>query len=289
MFIFVHKKTIILTSFVFLFAVFLWLYCSGHLFFLASAKEYPRLPIIMYHQVTNKPGVLNSYTISKDQFESDLKYLKDHGFTSISVQQVIDYEKNGTKLPDKPIMITFDDGFESFYAYAYPLLEKYQMKAIACVTGIYIDKFSQLDDHNLNYSHLTWTEITELSKNPLIEIGNHTYNLHKSDYKRRGCCINHNEDVHSYQQLLSQDLSMCQNKVKDATGSAPVVFAYPFGSKCDEAKEVIKKMGFKAILTCYGHINQLGKDKDWIYNLGRYNRVPGKSSYAFFHAIFKNL
>jgi peptidoglycan/xylan/chitin deacetylase (PgdA/CDA1 family) len=287
MFILIRKKTIVVICVLLVFVFGVTATLMGHLFSFAATKEYPKLPIIMYHQMTQKNGSRNDFVISTKQFESDLKYLKDNGYESISMQQVIDYKEKGTKLPEKPVMITFDDGFESFYTYAYPLLQKYQTKAVLSITGVDVDKYSQVNDHNLRYSHLTWDEVVELSKCDLIEIGNHTYNMHEKGGARRGCHINKNENLETYQKVLTEDLLTLQNELKEHINKEPVIFAYPFGCKCDEAKNVIKEMGFKAILTCYGHVNQLGKSDDWIYDLGRFNRVPGKSSEAFFTKCFK--
>jgi len=282
MFIVVRKKTIIMICAILVCVFGITAGFCGHFFSFAATGEYPRLPIIMYHHISPKYRLSNDFTITDKQFENDLKYLKENGYESVSMQQVIDYNEKGKKLPEKPIMITFDDGFQSFYTYAYPLLQKYQTKAVLSITGKYIDKYSNVDDHNVDYAYLTWSEVTELSKSKLVEIGNHTYDMHEDSKKRRGCRINRYENPESYKQILTEDLSTLQDEVKSYTNSSPVIFAYPFGCKCPEAKEVIKDMGFKAILTCYGHVNELGKQKDQIFNLGRFNRPPGKSSEAFF-------
>lgn len=104
----------------------------------AAAPAQPagqKLPIIMYHNISPNAGRQGKYTVSVKEFEGDLKYIKERGFTPILTQQLIDYAKQGKSLPKKPLMITFDDGFESFYAYAFPLLQKYDMCAVMAVVG----------------------------------------------------------------------------------------------------------------------------------------------------------
>ena len=247
-----------------------------------------KLPIIMYHNISPNAGRQGKYTVSVKEFEGDLKYIKERGFTPILTQQLIDYAKQGKSLPKKPLMITFDDGFESFYAYAFPLLQKYDMCAVMAVVGQYADTFTKKEDHHLNYSYLTWPMIGELSKSGLVEIQSHTNNMHTITSKRRGCTINKGENKESYKALLRKDLELNQKKIQETTGKAPTALAYPYGSHCKSSKEVLKEMGFQAAFTCAEKVNVLpnkGGDLDWLYTLGRYNRAHGASSQAFLKPI----
>ena len=84
-----------------------------------------KLPIIMYHHISKSSARLNDFTISPEQFEKDMLYLKENGYETISVNQLLNYVYKNEPLPEKPIMITFDDGHESFYEYIYPMLKQY--------------------------------------------------------------------------------------------------------------------------------------------------------------------
>ena len=84
----------------------------------------------MYHHISKKTSALGAYVITPEQFESDLKFIKDKGYEAITTQNLVDYFDGKFELPEKPIMITFDDGYLSFYEYAYPLLKQYNMKAV---------------------------------------------------------------------------------------------------------------------------------------------------------------
>ena len=244
----------------------------------------PELPIIMYHHIMNKQSRLGQFIISEQQFENDLIYLKENGYQTISMAQLLDYVNEGTPLPEKPVMLTFDDGHESFHTYAYPLLQKYQMCAVLSIVGEYTDQYSEGDDHNPSYAYLTWDEIAEMTKSGLVEIGNHTYGLHTDDNDRRGCRIKSGESEEEYRAMLRSDLQQVQDKVKEYTGTAPVIFTYPFGHMCIQARSVIKEMGFQAAFSCEERRNKLTRDgdHDWLFDLGRYNRPSGKSSEAFF-------
>ena len=89
----------------------------------ASAQpEGIELPIVMYHHILKDQSRLNKYTISPDEFRRDMQYLQDNGYTPVLMQDLLLFVQEGVPLPDKPVMITFDDGYESFHEYAYPIL-----------------------------------------------------------------------------------------------------------------------------------------------------------------------
>ena len=90
---------------------------------ITDARESVQLPVLMYHGITKDPSEVSEYTISAETFESDLKWLGDNGFTTVSARQITDYVEKGTALPAKPVLITFDAGYAYNYSIAYPLLQ----------------------------------------------------------------------------------------------------------------------------------------------------------------------
>ncbi len=247
-----------------------------------AEDESIEIPIVMYHNISNKSNLLGKYAISQNQFKNDLEYIKEKGFNTITMTQLIDYAYNNTELPEKSIVITFDDGYESFYTYAYPLLKEYNMKAVMSIVGSYTDLFTEEEDHNLDYSHLNWEEVNEMSDSGLVEIQNHTYNMHEISKNRKGCGIKKGESVDDYSKELNDDLGKLQNEILSYTGTSPNTFTYPYGYISPQSIDIIKTMGFKAALTCYEVVNKPESGTDWLYNLGRFNRENGKSSSEFF-------
>ena len=242
------------------------------------------LPIIMYHHISEKSSSLGNYVVSPEQFENDLKYIKELGYTTISVDELIKFSEGKFDMPEKAIMITFDDGYLSFYEYAYPLLKKYNMKAVLSIIGKYTDLYSECDDHNVNYAHVTWDNISEMSKSGLVEIENHTYDMHILN-ERKGCTIKSGESEDCYKTTLSSDLTIVQEKIKNATGKTPLAFTYPFGRMCKQSYDIIKEMGFKVSFGCEEKVNYLDKENPDLYKLKRFNRSSGKSSAEFFKNI----
>jgi len=242
------------------------------------------LPVIMYHSITDSPK--GDYQISSEAFADDLYYLYANGYETVSTAQLLAYTEGKDTLPEKPVMITFDDGFYNNLSIALPLLEEYDMCAIVSVVGYYTDVTAEKDPHVDKYSYLTWGDIQELSKSGRIEIGSHTYDLHSND-TRAGCSIMYGEDKTSYTAMLRADLNQLQSRMKEKTGLTPAVFAYPYGFVCRESIPVLKELGFVCTLTCREQGNYITRDPDCLYGLDRYNRNPAESTEAFFNRILQ--
>lgn len=225
------------------------------------------LPIVMYHDI--KKYNSGKDIINPEEFESDLKYLKENNYTTVTMDEVVAYVYNGTPLPKNPIMITFDDGYLTTYRYAYPLLQEYDTKVVLSIIGKSTDDFTRVGDDHLEYAHLTWPLLNEMLESGLIEIQNHTYNLHSTRAGRVGCKQKRGESLSDYEVVLTEDVMKLQQEIVDMTGIAPTTFTFPYGEYSDNTVEVIKKLGFKAALTCDYGINKITKEKDTLFYLKR--------------------
>jgi len=247
------------------------------------------VPIVMYHSLLKKSSEIGKYVITTTEFENDLKYLKEHGYSSITMTELINYVYNDAKLPPKPVIITFDDGNLNNYIYGKPILAKYEMKAVISIVGIYTESFSKapIPTNNPNYAFVSWDQIKDMSDSGYFEIQNHTYNLHSINNKRYGIKRQNGESDESYQNMLSSDVAKLQSKLNEVTGSTPNTFAYPFGYMNKESKNIMKLLGFKATLSCAEGINIINKNKaDVLFGLKRNNRPHGISSETFFKKFF---
>ena len=244
-----------------------------------------KVPIIMYHSILKNNPANSQYIVSPDMLESDLIFLKNNGYTTITVGDLINYVYNHAPLPEKPIILTFDDGHYNNYHYAYPLMKKYNMKMVISVVGCYTDQFSESDGANPNYSYLTWDEIAELQGSGYAEIQSHTYSMHSLSSNRLGCMKNKNESTEEYQRILYDDLLKLQEKLKNKTGSYPTAFTYPFGKVCKQSYDVIKKIGFKASFSCAEGTAEITRDPECLYLLKRYIRPPDKGTSDYFDSI----
>ena len=242
-----------------------------------------KLPVVMYHQLTENPSKSGKYVLTVETFEKDLQFLKSRGYHSVSVKQLIDYSQGIGDIPEKSILITFDDGQETLYEYAMPLLKKYGFTAVGFVVGALADYYSGINDHNLNYSYLNWQQIKEMSDGNIIEIESHSFDLHKNTGGRSGINKKKGETFEAYREFLCSDVAKMKTAMESNTGKNPVAFAFPFGSFCSESTEILKECGFKMTLTCEERVNIIKKaEPESIIGLGRYNRPEGISSESFF-------
>lgn len=244
-------------------------------------------PVIMYHNISKNK--IDRYCVSLKQFEEDLKYIKNQGYTCITSSELVDFVYNGKKLPEKPFMITFDDGYESFYAYAYPLLKKYNMKAVMSIVGSYTDLFTNEEDHNLDYSHLTWEQVNELNNCGFAEIQNHTYNMHEVTPKRKGAGRAKGENFEQFRNVFKKDVEKLNNLILNYTGKKAIMFTYPYGNIADGSVEVIKEIGFLGAFTCTEQVNFIEGKPDELYSINRFNRDGRISSKEFFKKITKSI
>lgn len=252
---------------------------------IANSEEYIEVPIIMYHSILKDPSRSNKYTVTPSVLEEDLKYIKDNGYTTITISDLISFVYDDMPLPEKPIVLTFDDGHYNNYGYLFPLLEKYDMKAVISIVGSYTDKFTKTDEANLNYSYLRWKDIKELMDTGRIEFQNHTYSLHSNTGKRIGTKKIKGETDEHYKNVLEEDILKLQQEFEESTNYTPQCFTYPFGGISNASLDIIKELGFKASLSCEQGINKLTKNPNSLYLLKRYNRPSYISTYNFFQKI----
>lgn len=240
-----------------------------------------KLPVIMYHMILKNPKN-NKFIISEKDFEEDLKYINSNGYTTILVNDLIEYTEGKKELPSKPILLTFDDGAYNNYLYAFPLAKKYNAKFVFSPIAKEAEKYSEIKDEVPEYAHANWGKISEMSNSGIVEIQNHTYNMHSAKKPRIGCTQKNGESKEDYKNKLSKDLEKSQNLILEKTGLKPSAFFYPFGacSKCTE--EIVKSLGFKATFICESKINTITKNPDCLFGLGRYLRPPGVPSKKFF-------
>lgn len=263
---------------------------SEESYYLVAAREKQKapvkVPVLMYHSLLKDPAMEGNYVISPRLFEQDLKYLKQKGYTTILMSDLIAFVEKGAPLPEKPVLLTFDDGYYNNYCYGFSLLKKYNMKAVISIIGKQTDRYTRLNEDRAAYSHLTWDQLRKMAVSGLVEVQNHSYDSHENIGGRKGTSKKNGETDKEYAAYLEQDLMKLQKKIREAVGITPTTFTYPFGAVSSASRPIIKKLGFKASLGCEEGINVIKKgDADCLYDIKRYLRTPELSSEEFFKKI----
>lgn len=251
----------------------------------AGGAEGVDLPIVMYHSILKESSIGGAYILSPEQLERDLIYIREQGYTPVLMKDVIAYvEEPEAVLPEKPILLTFDDGSYNNYLYVLPLMEQYGMRCVFSIVGRYTDAEQPGAHQSSNYSYLNWEQVKELSSSGRVEIQNHSYNLHIIDANRTGARIRPGETVEQYRALLEDDVGRLQTLIQEHTGILPTTFAYPYGKYSEESEPLLWEMGFKATLSCAEGVSRIEKGGS-LSLLKRYNRAPGQSSAEFFKGM----
>lgn len=252
----------------------------------ALPAEDVRIPIIMYHQVTTNPGLLGKYAITPDEFEADLIYLHDNNYRIVTITDLISYVYYGVELPKNPIVLTFDDGNYSDYRYVYPLLIKYSARAVISVIGSNTDQYTLENRQDIHYPNLTWYQINEMMLSGVIELQNHSYNLHGHGGGVSGAQKRSDESDVEYFARLKSDAAQLQNRALEKTGITPNTFTYPFGAYSPPSDEMLAQMGFYASLICEERINLLTVgNTSCLFGMGRSLRPHGITPGEFFECV----
>jgi peptidoglycan/xylan/chitin deacetylase (PgdA/CDA1 family) len=250
----------------------------------ASASAAVNVPILMYHEV--KYTKLGKDAISPWELESDLVYLRDNGYTPVTVGTLIDYVTGDGELPDKPVVLSFDDGYLNNHKFALPLLRRYNVPVSLSLIVKNTDDFSLDPSTSIDYAHMTWEQVREMAVNCRAEITNHTYAMHGWGHGRNGCTQKRGEDDASYTDALTRDVTQAQSRIREMTGATPRVFVYPYGKYSDLTDSVLKSLGIEATLTCDYGVNVVEKgNPECLYNLKRVCRSHGVGAGKLLRAV----
>ena len=245
----------------------------------ATPTEGVAVPIIMYHSILDNPSRQGDYVITPEQFEEDLQCLQANGYTTVGINDLIAYVNEGVPLPDKAVVLTFDDGYYNNYHYAHPLLTEYGMKAVLSPIGIWSEYYSAhpSECNRDNYSHLTWEQLREMAQSGAWEIQNHSYDLHHIDGGQKGAAKRKDENEDAYRRRLKADLATAQDLLREQVGVTPSAFAYPYGAISEASQGVLEEMGFVASLSCEEKTAVITRDPACLWRLGRYLRPANKN------------
>lgn len=235
------------------------------------------LPIIMYHNILKSRT--GKYVVSPKQLEADFIALNEKGYTTVFMSQVIDWVDGKGTLPEKPVVITFDDGHYNNLHYGLEIAKKHNIKFMINPVTSFSKFTTDTGDHsNPNYSHITWEQMKQAVESGHIEFGNHTHAMHKFT-PRFGVEQVSGESFEDYANVFKKDINRAQELLTSSGVPEPKTFAYPFGKYSRQSRELLVDMGFRALLTCNEKNNKIVQgDPTTLHSLGRYNRAGGIST-----------
>ena len=236
-------------------------FCAPLTWAKASSSD-QTLTVIGYHEIINKQNALiPEYAVSSAQFEKHIEWLKKNGYHFISVDQLLQAHAGKARLPAKPVLLTVDDGYESFYQNAYPIIKANKIPAVLAVVGSWLEP---AENQKINFSDeiiprnamLSWEQLKEMQNSGLVEIASHSYNLHRGilgnpqgnsepaavtrlyDPKT----ASYEDDLH-YQQRITEDLRHNNQLLKAHGIQSPRVMVWPYGRYNLQTVSIAKHLG----------------------------------------------
>jgi peptidoglycan/xylan/chitin deacetylase (PgdA/CDA1 family) len=184
-----------------------------------------KIPIIMYHDITAVKDV--DWDVTPEELEKHFQMLQEGGYTPISMDRMVNHLRTGAQLPEKPVLLTFDDNYLGQYKYVFPLLQKYNYPAVWSVHTRFVGTGGQKPKAN-------WDQLREMQKSGLVTIASHTVNhLNLKDLSEKEI----EKEVTESKKVLEKELGV------------PIdYFTYPEGDFTDISRDKLKKAGYKAAL-----------------------------------------
>ena len=238
---------------------------------ISDARSQPtgqRFVSIAFHDVVDRPDQLETDAVTATALAQFFDWLKGTGWNAISLDDVAAAARGVRPLPDKPILISFDDGYESLYTRVFPLIKVYRYPIVAALVGTWME--GGRPDGTVLYgdrvvpraNFISWAQAREMEASGLVEIASHSYNLHRGvlanpqgnnipaaitwQYDRT---TGQYETDAQYRDRIRADLSRARSQMAANIGRAPRALVWPFGRYTGPAREIAQQMGFSFALT----------------------------------------
>lgn len=227
--------------------------------------------VLAYHDI--RDNVRESFktwpeptAVDTQDLVQQLSWLDKNGYRPVSLQQIIDARAGKTPLPDKAILLTFDDGFESVYTKVFPLLKQFNYPAVIAIVGNWIQtpphQLVQFGDIRVPRSaFVNWDEVREMVNSGLVEVASHTYNLHQGiatnpqgglmpaaisrAYQGQGTRY---ESDATHAQRVKADLQRNSDLIERETGKRPRVIVWPYGADNHGVNQIAADLGMPTSL-----------------------------------------
>ena len=251
-----------------------------------------RLPgdyvVISYHDVVDSsvtPDLdIYSQTITRSRLIEHFNLIALGGYQPVSFQQILDAKAGGQPLPDKAVLLTFDDGYRSFYDIVFPLLKLYGFPAVQAVVGSWLDvpPGGRVPYGNITLPRerfLSWEQVRSLDESPLVEIASHSYALHHGVIgnpmgNEQAAAVtsiwsagNGYESEAAYLARIRHDMAQTQQRFQEQIGQSPRIMVWPYGAYSEATLDIAAEYGMEYTFSLLSAPNQLN---DSMRSMNRY-------------------
>ena len=243
------------------------------------------LTVIGYHEITDhKDALIPSYAVTTQQFSEHIDWLQKNGYHFINVDQLLKAHQGKYTLPTKPVLLTVDDGYQSFYQNAYPIIRAKKIPVVLAVVGSWLEpkadqKVDFGGDEITRNKILSWNELKEMQNSGFVEIASHSYHLHRGvtanpQANSEPAAITRIYDLKtktyesdaSYRTRVYQDLKKNNDLLKAHGLRSPRVMVWPYGRYNMQLVQISKQLGMPITITLDDGADHA---KQSIQNMGR--------------------
>jgi len=238
--------------------------------------------VIAYHDIVGK--IKSEEDITSLDFIHQLDFFKLNGFHPVSIQDIEEAASGGKRLPEKPILLTFDDAYLSFYKVVFPILKLFNYPAVLAVVNTWADRRDKTDPYYKEREFMNWEQIKEVSVSGLVTIASHSDDMHH--YAPSNPPGNTEpamttfiydsktgfyETESAYANRIHWDMAESTRILQEKAGIKPFVYVWPYGAYNQIALNEAKKNGYRIFLTLDDGFADLGR-------LDRINRYYAQHS-----------
>jgi peptidoglycan/xylan/chitin deacetylase (PgdA/CDA1 family) len=233
------------------------------------------IPVFTYHDIVEMKGA-DLYEITAKDFARQMQYLKDEDYTPVSLRQIDQSRAGKTSLPAKPVLLTFDDGLQSFTKFALPVLRQYGFPVVLSIVTAWVDGREVPPAYRGRL--LSWEDLRALTDVPLVEIISHSDDLHhgvrsnpQGNEAPAGVTRIYDpqtgryETENAFRIRIGADLARSRSRMVMMLGKTPIAVAWPYGAYDAVTVEEARRLGMVYHLT-------LDEDPTTSVTLPRINR-----------------
>lgn len=225
--------------------------------FFGNAYAADNFLILCYHDIPAKVE-RDDYGVERALFVQQIEYLRTHGYHFISLEDARKAGRGEKTLPKKAVLLTFDDGYASFYEFVYPLLKLYGYPGVLAVVTSWIDN----PPKDIKNRFMNWEQLREVAQGGLVEVASHSHDHHRTIvYNVQGnqgrAMANREydprmkiyESEEAYRARVHADMSASKNLLQEKTGIPARAIVWPYGKYSGISRDEAKKIGFDSMLT----------------------------------------
>lgn len=216
---------------------------------------FAEVPVLMFHHID--PG--KNSPLTPQSFRKYMEDLKNAGYESVFLDDLTSFVDGKADLPAKPVVITFDDGYESNYQYAWPVLKELGMKADISLIGYTVGCRVYPGTNKSITPHMTWAQASEMYRSGEVRFHSHTYKMHENKYiaptTRSGVLKKSGEPYADYVRMFRADTMQNNRLIADHLYYNNLVYTYPYGLNDKLTERLLEDMGYRITLTIDPGVN----------------------------------